>query len=157
MNSRDAAYEEEQLRRAIEESKREGGALSTNTGMRKSKRSRSESEEFVSQPVIAHYLQNPKMTDNISSSRRKGDAKRQRTTSDSTSSNSQSKSRRPAAESDDEAEKQERFKNIRGAAARNHRNKEVRDREAQRERERADASGRKRRSGRERDEGISVP
>ena len=67
MNSRDAAYEEEQLRRAIEESKREGGALSTNTGMRKSKRSRSESEEFVSQPVIAHYLQNPKMTDNISS------------------------------------------------------------------------------------------
>ena len=45
MNSRDAAYEEEQLRRAIEESKREGGAPATTTGRRKGKRSRSESEE----------------------------------------------------------------------------------------------------------------
>ena len=45
MNSRDAAYEEEQLRRAIEESKREGIATSTATGRRKGKRSRSESEE----------------------------------------------------------------------------------------------------------------
>ena len=45
MNSRDAAYEEEQLRRAIEESKREGGASGTTTGKRKGKRSRSESEE----------------------------------------------------------------------------------------------------------------
>ena len=45
MNSRDAAYEEEQLRRAIEESKREGGATGTTTGRRKGKRSRSESEE----------------------------------------------------------------------------------------------------------------
>ena len=47
MNSRDAAYEEEQLRRAIEESKREGGASApaTTTGRRKGKRSRSESEE----------------------------------------------------------------------------------------------------------------
>lgn len=45
MNSRDAAYEEEQLRRAIEESKREGGDPGTTTGNRKGKRSRSESEE----------------------------------------------------------------------------------------------------------------
>ena len=45
MNSRDAAYEEEQLRQAIEESKREGGAIGTTTGRRKGKRSRSESEE----------------------------------------------------------------------------------------------------------------
>ena len=45
MNSRDAAYEEEQLRRAIEESKREGGAPGTTTGRRKGKRSRSEGEE----------------------------------------------------------------------------------------------------------------
>ena len=52
MNSRDAAYEEEQLRRAIEESKREGGTLSTTTGMRKSKRSRSASEEYVPLPVL---------------------------------------------------------------------------------------------------------
>ena len=65
MNSRDAAYEEEQLRRAIEESKREGGTLSIISGMRKSKRSRSESEECVSQPVAMYLLQNPKLTDNI--------------------------------------------------------------------------------------------
>ena len=45
MNSRDAAYDEaEQLRRAIEESKREGGAPSIGNGSR-AKRSRSESEE----------------------------------------------------------------------------------------------------------------
>ena len=66
MNSRDAAYEEEQLRRAIEESKREGGTLSTHSGMRKSKRSRSESEEFVSQLVIVYFLHNRTMADNIS-------------------------------------------------------------------------------------------
>ena len=42
MNSRDAAYEEEQLRLAIEESKREGGH---SAGTRKGKRGRSESEE----------------------------------------------------------------------------------------------------------------
>lgn len=47
MNSRDAAYEEEQLRRAIEESKREGGTGSTITGTRNAKRSRDESEEYV--------------------------------------------------------------------------------------------------------------
>lgn len=60
MNSRDAAYEEEQLRRAIEESKREGGTLSTNSGIRKSKRSRSESEECVSQFFAVYSLQDPK-------------------------------------------------------------------------------------------------
>ena len=66
MNSRDAAYEEEQLRRAIEESKREGGTLSMNSGMRKSKRSRSESEECVFQPTV-YLFQNPKLTDNVCS------------------------------------------------------------------------------------------
>ena len=46
MNSRDAAYDEaEQLRMAIEESKREGGAPSIGTGSRRNKRSRSDSEE----------------------------------------------------------------------------------------------------------------
>lgn len=117
MNSRDAAYEEEQLRRAIEESKREGGAPFATTGRRKGKRSRSESEE------------------------RNENAKRQRTASGSASSASQSKSRRRDADSENEIEKPEKTKNIRGAAARNHRNKEVRDREAQREKERADAFG----------------
>ena len=46
MNSRDSAYDEaEQLRRAIEESKKEAGATSTDTSARKGKRSRSESEQ----------------------------------------------------------------------------------------------------------------
>ena len=46
MNSRDAAYDEaEQLRRAIEESKKEGGAPSVENGPRRIKRSRSDSEE----------------------------------------------------------------------------------------------------------------
>lgn len=46
MNSRDSAYDEaEQLRRAIEESKKEAGAPSTDASARKGKRSRSESEQ----------------------------------------------------------------------------------------------------------------
>jgi len=85
--------------------------------------------------------------------RRTEDIKRQRTTSGSASSNSQSKSRRQAVESEEENQKPERPKNIRGAAARNHRNKEIRDREAQREQERAHASGSKRRTARGRDDG----
>ena len=50
MNSRDAAYEEEQLRRAIEMSKKERGTASTGAATRKPKRSRSrsESEEYGS-------------------------------------------------------------------------------------------------------------
>ena len=48
--------------------------------------------------------------------------------------------------------KSERSKNIRGAAARNHRNKEARDLEAQREKERVDAGKRKGRI--ERDDGT---
>lgn len=43
--SRDAALEEAQLQIAIEESKRDGGATSIPTGVRKGKRSRSPSEE----------------------------------------------------------------------------------------------------------------
>jgi len=46
MNSRDSAYDEaEQLRRAIEESKKEVGATSGETSARKGKRSRSDSEQ----------------------------------------------------------------------------------------------------------------
>lgn len=87
--------------------------------------------------------------------RRNENVKRQRTTSGSASSVSQSKSRPRDADSDNETEKPEKTKSIRGAAARNHRNKEVRDREAQREKERADAlGGRKGRAERRRGDGI---
>ena len=47
-----------------------------------------------------------------------------------------SKSRRGNPESENEAAKAEKIKSIRGAAARNHMNKEVRHREAHREKER---------------------
>ncbi len=87
--------------------------------------------------------------------RRNENVKRQRTTSGSASSASQSKSRRHDADSENEIGKPEKPKNIRGAAARNHRNKEVRDREAQREKERADAlGGRKGRAERRRGDGL---
>lgn len=49
MNSRDAAYdEEEQLRRAIEESKEDTKSLPDDPAPRPAKRSRSESETYVS-------------------------------------------------------------------------------------------------------------
>lgn len=87
--------------------------------------------------------------------RRNENAKRQRTASGSASSASQGKSRRHGADSEDDIEKPEKTKNIRGAAARNHRNKEVRDREAQREKERTDTlGGRKGRAERRRGDGI---
>jgi len=47
MNSRDAVYAEEQLRRVLEESKREGQSAGTATATQKGKRSRSDSEEYV--------------------------------------------------------------------------------------------------------------
>ena len=46
MNSRDSKYDEgAELLRALEESKKEAAAVTTGTGTRKGKRSRSESEE----------------------------------------------------------------------------------------------------------------
>lgn len=87
--------------------------------------------------------------------RRTESAKRQRTTSGSASSASQSKSCRRDVDSENEIEKPEKAKNIRGAAARNHRNKEDRNREVQREKERVDAlGGRKGRAERRRGDGI---
>ncbi|MCJ1286116.1 hypothetical protein MMC26_005459 [Xylographa opegraphella] len=122
MNSRDAAYDEaEQLRMAIEESKREGGAPSMGDGSRRNKRSRSESAD------------------------QRDPSKRQRTNSHSSSSPSTDKANPIPASSSDEAlaalkDSEHSPKKIRGAAARNHREKEQRE---QRERERADAAGRR--------------
>lgn len=49
MNSRDSAYDEaEQLRRAIEESKKEVETTKADLGVRKGKRSRSDSEQYDS-------------------------------------------------------------------------------------------------------------
>jgi len=55
MNSRDAAYdEEEQLRRAIEASKGEKSGESTDGGTRRAKRGRSDSEEYVDLGLIKY-------------------------------------------------------------------------------------------------------
>ena len=73
--------------------------------------------------------------------------KRQRTTSGSSSSPSNIKKSQEGVESEDDAglagNQNDGAKKIRGAAARNHREKELRDREKEREKERADAAGRR--------------
>lgn len=85
--------------------------------------------------------------DENSSSRRIEDTKRRRTGSGS-SSPSNGKAFLQDANSEDEGDTGSKsgeggYKKIRGAAARNHRNKELREREEKRERERADAAGRR--------------
>ena len=93
--------------------------------------------------------------------RRKEDTKRQRTGSDSSSLPSDSKTLLPNADSDEDAGQTTKaaagsHKKIRGAAARNRREKEIRDREEKRERERADAAGRRKgRAERRRGDGMS--
>ncbi|KAL8844839.1 MAG: hypothetical protein Q9176_000939 [Flavoplaca citrina] len=121
MNSRDAAYyEAEQLRQAIEESKKESTTAASFTS-RKGKRSRDEDDQG------------------------KDDSKRQRTKSGSSASSNDK-----VAPRNDEIEVEEAdaalspsAKNIRGATARNHRKKELREQEEQREKERAEAAGRR--------------
>ncbi|CAG8948851.1 hypothetical protein HYFRA_00001974 [Hymenoscyphus fraxineus] len=133
MNSRDAAYdEEEQLRRAIEASKGEKSGESTDGGTvitttRREKRGRSDSEEKPEGP------------------------KRQRTLSPSPSP-VQEPQQTPQAESDDGINGRPiGAKKIRGAAARNHREKEMRE---EREKSRQEAANkRKGRAERRRIEG----
>ena len=92
--------------------------------------------------------------------RRKESTKRQRTGSGSSSPPSDSRTLLPNPDSEDEGDKPIKaaggsHKKIRGAAARNHRDKEIRDREEKRERERADAAGRRKgRAERRRGDGM---
>lgn len=160
MNSRDAAYDEaEQIRRAIEESRKDGDAPGTSVSTRRGKRSRSESEQYVL-PIILRFLEVILLTILISTNRHE-DTKRQRISSDSSSSHSDSKTIHPNVESDEEADQSLRIaggnpKTSRSAATRNNRDKEIRDREEKRERERADAAGRRKgRAERRRVDGIS--
>lgn len=79
MNSRDAAYdEEEQLRRAIEESKEDTKSIPDETASRLGKRSRSESETYVS----SDQLSRTSVADRVVTRNRQG-SKRPRTTSPS--------------------------------------------------------------------------
>lgn len=122
MNSRDAAYdEEEQLRRAIEASKGEKSGESTDGGTtRRGKRGRSDSEEKPDGP------------------------KRQRTASVSPSPTREPQRLTSQADSDEGANgRTAGAKKIRGAAARNHKEKELRE-----ERERSRQEAAKKRMGR---------
>ncbi|KAL8694690.1 MAG: hypothetical protein Q9218_000701 [Villophora microphyllina] len=120
--ARDSAYyEAEQIRRAIEESKKEG-ATAVAAGSRKGKRSRDESDE------------------------RNDDNKRQRTKSGSSTSSNIKGLTQEGNEGEADENKptgSSAPKSIRGAAARNHRNKEIREREEKREKDRTDAAGRR--------------
>lgn len=160
MNSRDAAYDEaEQIRRAIEESKKEGDAPDTSVSTRKGKRSRSESEQYVLFFSL-RFLEVVGIFPVLILSNRHEDTKRQRIGSDSTSSPSDSKTLHPNADSDEEADHSLKLvggshKTVRGATTRNNRDKEIRDREEKRERQRADAAGRRKgRAERRRVDGI---
>ena len=94
--------------------------------------------------------------------RRKEDIKRQRTNSGSSSCPSSNKLAQHL-DWEDEALSTNKSndlnpKRIRGAAARNHREKEMRDREKEREKERADAAGRRKgRAERRRGDGMAFP
>ncbi|TAQ84553.1 hypothetical protein B7494_g7133 [Chlorociboria aeruginascens] len=118
MNSRDAAYDEdEQLRRAIEASKGEKSGESVDGGIRRGKRGRSDSEEKPDGP------------------------KRQRTISASPSPAREAPQPHSQADSDDGANgRVAGNKKIRGAAARNHREKEMRE---ERERSRQEAANKR--------------
>lgn len=144
MNSRSAYEEDEMLRQAIEESK--AGTLG--------KRVRDNSEEYVRLRVTA--LDIP-LNDFY---RNKHSSKRQRTLSSSPSTLSK-QSRSPSQPpGDDHSTKagtngSAGAKRIRGAAARNHRDKEVRDRQKEIAAQRAEAARkREARSERRRGEGT---
>ncbi|OBT77682.1 hypothetical protein VF21_03701 [Pseudogymnoascus sp. 05NY08] len=134
MNSRDAAYdEEEQLRRAIEASKGEKSESTDGGGGTRRKRGRSDSEEKPDFP------------------------KRQRTLSNSPSPQKEAPTPfGPSNDSDDaEASRPVGAKKIRGAAARNHREKEARE---EREKTRLEAANkRKGRAERRRVDDLEPP
>jgi hypothetical protein len=146
MNSRDAAYdEEEQLRRAIEASKGEK-TESTDGGTRRTKRGRSDSEEYVvlSQNAVSllmYFI------------RKQGSTKRQRTLSNSPTPQNDVAQFASKDDSDDPLSSRNGTKGrIRGAAARNHKEKEARE---ERERSRQEAANkRKGRAERRRIDGM---
>ncbi|KAL8972649.1 MAG: hypothetical protein Q9183_000427 [Haloplaca sp. 2 TL-2023] len=118
MNSRDASYYEmEQFQRAIEES----SALAAASGSRKGKRTRDESDEPDD------------------------DNKRQRKESGSSAPSNEKASadEMEEAKEDSKAPASSSTQTVRGAAAQNRRNKELRERDEKREKDRADAAGRR--------------
>ncbi|KAG9242275.1 hypothetical protein BJ878DRAFT_482166 [Calycina marina] len=138
MNSRDAAYdEEEELRRAIEASKGQKSEEGTEgSGSGRGKRGRSDSEEYVHAIIVKDWSDGR---------RRKPECpKRQRTTSASPSPSRKLPPFTSFVESEDASNvRTAGGKKIRGAAARNHKEKAERE-----ERERLRIEAKKKREGR---------
>lgn len=151
MNSRDAAYDEgEQMRRAIEASKKEnGGSGSVEGTTRRGKRGRSDSEESVPtpQPGFDIFLRNFVRKQHEST-------KRQRTQSNSPPASQDAALPASQNDSDDALPtRNSSGKRIRGAAKRNHLEKEQRE-EVKRQRL-EQQSKRENRAQRRRVDGIS--
>lgn len=146
MNSRNTFEEEEMLRKAIEESKGDH-----DTGSRKGKRLRDESEEYVHHTSPSHALLDDKLIQHSV----KPDIKRQRTGSESIDAGSTLHTGSLDADSDDEVPTtKSALKRARAAAAETVRQREMRDREKAREQAREEAAGRRQaRAGRRRNDG----
>ncbi|PNS18071.1 hypothetical protein CAC42_4030 [Sphaceloma murrayae] len=142
MNSRQMFEEEEMLRKVIEESK---GDL--DSGSRKGKRGRDESEEYGRQ---SHTRQSALADEALHSV--KPDIKRQRTGSESIDAGSTLRTGSLDAESDDDVPTtKSALKRARAAAAETQRQREMKDREKAREQAREEAAGRRQaRAGRRR-------
>ncbi|CAJ2504023.1 Uu.00g114170.m01.CDS01 [Anthostomella pinea] len=137
MNSRDAAYdEEEQLRRAIEASKEDAGTEEPESAPRRPKRGRDGSEEYAIDPHV--LAQMPNIVD-----RKLDDIKRQRTHSKSPSPEGEKTHSADLDESEDESGTRNGSKRSRNAV-RNQREKAERDeRREEQERKRAEAASKR--------------
>lgn len=142
MNSRDAAYDDEQLLRAIEASREEGPLDSAEAGLRRAKRGRSDSEEYVDFPKYSDSIL-------IMNRRNQTSVKRQRTTSRSASPATEATGAQGPDDSDDDTS--------RNGAKKNRSQRTVKDKgemdEKERQRQEA-ASKRKNRAERRRAEGT---
>lgn len=129
MNSRDAAYdEEEQLRRALAESKGDNNSVQDDNGSRKGKRTRSDEELYVLRSFVQPLdeVDSTPVADKTRTYRGKQATKRQRTGSLSSSSVSKPSNSRPASE--DEAKPKTNgngnSKKTRATATRNQRDRD---------------------------------
>jgi hypothetical protein len=144
MNSRAAYDEDEVLRKVLEESKVEDPTAVSETGTKKGKRARDESEEYVIPWQMYDDLAN------LIWYSMRSDIKRQRTMSIERSLSPGSNDESPGGTSDQDPTKKKQAP--RGAAARSQREKELREKE----RERAEAANkRKGRAERRRADGKS--
>lgn len=142
MNSRDAAYdEEEQLRRAIEASKEDTFPENGESSTRRTKRTRSNSEEYVGIPIVDTNI---KLTETCSKSE---SAKKQRTKSRSSSPVEDDNDEEAIRDDSEEApNSRSESKKARHGSARIQNNPKEMSEKEERERQRAESA--KKRSGR---------